>query len=234
MNWTKINLLCTLSTLLLSVWRNDCAAGIVAYNNFSVGDTYLNQGSWQGSSDDMEVMLAQRFTPTASGKVEKLELAMRFTDRWRPFDDNNLDELALSIVQGHSGSPGTNVLWSQTYTGNVPHGRGVISFDVVAGPVLQAGAKYWITSRSTSFGFRPHGWSSADAAIEPLGAFNIRASSGFIQGQWAIADPTTRPFVFERTLRVTLVPEPIVGAMLVVGAAVIFAYRRSCLLRAWS
>src|SRR5690606_3102151 len=149
-----------------------CFADFITYNNLGVNPIYQSVGTWQGSAEGPyeEAMAAQRFTANIGGRLTKIETGMRFNPPGEGFTFvRNVDDVTFSLVGDDNGKPGTQVLWSQNYLGNVPTVFGAIaSFNVQAGPALMSGSKYWVISRSTSIGSTPHVWWLANPpASEP-------------------------------------------------------------------
>ena len=199
-----------------------CAsAGVIVFNNFAPDGSYANHGNWQGSFDNYEIMLAQRFQPSHGGRLEEIALGMT-----RSFFAGNVDELTLTIIPEENGRPGITPLWQQTYVSALTNYLGAIAeFPVAGGPILEAGTKYWVTSRSTSIGFRPHTWwESRLSNQEPRGLLNIRGGGVFPENVWTIRAPVQTSGSNSFAMRIEVVPEPATYSLaalsaLLVGAA---------------
>jgi hypothetical protein len=206
----------------IAVCSSSCAAGVIAYNSFGPNDSYSFSGNWQGSFFDHEMMLAQRFTPSVGGPLDKIELGLFFHAPSSERNAENVDELTLSLVADVNGKPGTQELWSQFYAGNSPTEHGpVASFDVAAGPTLNAGTMYWLTSRSTPVGFTPHVWDRSLTPHEPLALHYIRGGGPTLEGVWTVH--TDSPGF---AMRVTLIPEPAAAALMLAATVTLVAIRR--------
>ena len=227
MTLTQLKLTFLTAVLGAFVCASNGSASAIAYNSFGPNDTYESYGNWQGSDFFGETKLSQRFTPQASGVLNKIELGFFFTPpELGGITEQNVDELTLALVPDVNEYPGTQVLWSQFYAGNSPTDFGsVANFDVIDGPTLEAGTKYWLISRSALVGYRPHSWYRAPSSDVPLPSpepFAI-ANPQTAGGQWV---RLTWPHDPGFALRVTVVPEPAAAALMIAASATLLAIRR--------
>ncbi|MBL9165912.1 MAG: PEP-CTERM sorting domain-containing protein [Planctomycetaceae bacterium] len=167
--------------------------------------------------------------------MTKIETGMRFNVPGIASPHNlNVDDLTLSIVRDDNGKPGTQILWSQNYIDNVPTGLGCIaSFNVEGGLTLETGSKYWVVSRSTSVGTTPHTWYFANLpASEPYAVYYFRSNNSSIPtGEWLVNGAPGLPSrLIERTLTVTVIPEPAAAALMLAASAALIAVRRRTIL----
>jgi hypothetical protein len=223
MTSTRTRFISTATVLLVAICGDRCFADFIAYNNFGTNPIYQPIATWQGSWDSEEGMTAQRFNAKVGGRMTKLETGMTFSPT---LHELNVDDITLSLVPDDNGKPGTQVLWSQNYICNVPTIFGSIaSFDVEGGPNLTAASKYWVMSRSTSIGRGPHAWSFANQpASEPYAYYYFR-SNIFTTGEWVV--PQEPPaYRYERTLRITVIPEPSAAALMLAASATLLTVRR--------
>lgn len=230
MTSTHMRLISAATAILIVVCGGRCFADFIAYNNFGVNPIYQSVGTWQGSSGLDEAMQAQRFTANLGGQLTKIETGMRFNSPGQGLSfASNVDRLTFSLVPDDNGKPGTQELWSQNYGGNVPTVFGAIaSFNVLAGPTLVPGSKYWLISRSTSIGSTPHVWWLANPpANEPYAYYYLRGAT-IPTGEWVVnRGPSTSPRGNERALRVSvMIPEPTAAALMLAASATLLTVRR--------
>ena len=229
MTSTQMRFISLATVALINLCGGRCFADVIAFDNLGANQRYTKLGVAQGSSDSEEDMLAQRFTAKVGGRMTKIETGMNFNVPGIASPRNlNVDDLTLSVVRDDNGKPGTQVLWSQNYIDNVPTGWGrIASFNVEGGPTLETGSKYWVVSRSTSIGRAPHTWYMANRPVsEPYAVYYFR-SNIFTTGEWVVGGVAgTPPRLFERTLRVTVIPEPAAAALMIVASATLLAVRR--------
>jgi hypothetical protein len=219
---TQLKFILAASAVCLALFERPSTAGVVAFNNFGPNDTYRNEGVWQGTLFPQEVMSAQRFTPSVSGSLVRLELGLIFHAPASEDTRDIVDELTLSLVADVDGKPGTQALWSQLYVDQSPIEFGhVAGFDVIAGPSLTADTKYWLISKSPSTGSTPHTWFGALGPHEPSAMQFIRSASGHPLGVWNVF--TDSPGL---ALRVTVIPEPAAAALMLAASAALLAFRR--------
>lgn len=224
MNSSRLKHIFLATCVAVVVSTGSCTAGVVAFDNFGPNDSYDSWGNCQGSAFLDEMMLAQRFTPEFSGVLDKFELGFFYVGGLSAETMGNVDELTLALVPDVNGEPGTQELWAQIYLDKSPTNYGyVATFDVAGGPTLEAGTKYWLTSRSTSIGFRPHSWYRAPAPSEPLGLYYIRSEWPEGVGKWHTIPPTDGHGF---ALRVTVIPEPAAPTLMLAASAALVAMRR--------
>ncbi len=218
--------------MLLSVaCGSQCAAEVIAYDN--IGPVSRRQGYYLGSGNNIsgEAKLAQRFTPTTSGQLSKLELTMYFM----PFENSalqlkNIDELTLSIVPDENGKPGATNLWSEVFI-NKTEVSGIYpsSFNVANGLSLDEGKNYWLVAATTSEGMFPYTWWLDGSENRGTTAQNfIKAPAGAVTGEWLVNyqwNPQVKPP--QLGLRVSVhVPEPAAAALMIIASATLLTVRR--------
>lgn len=223
---TQLKFILAASTICVALFERPSTAGVVAFNNFGPNDSYQNAGNWQGSLFNDEMMLAQRFIPSVSGPLGKLELGLFFLGPVSEDTSANVDELTLSVVADVNNEPGAQELWSQLYVDKSPTEFGhVAGFEVNAGPSLTAGTKYWLISKSPSTGTTPHTWYRSPGPHEPLAVQHIRSEVGHPLGVWNVfADSPGF------ALRVTVIPEPAAASLMLAASASLLAMRRRTIL----
>ena len=84
--------------------------------------------------------------------------------------------------------------------------------------------KYWVTSRSTSIGSRPHTWwESKLSNVEPRGLLNIRGGGVFPENVWTLRAPVQIPGSNSFAMRVEVVPEPTTSSLAALSALLVVA-----------
>ncbi|MGC8669497.1 MAG: choice-of-anchor R domain-containing protein [Chthonomonadales bacterium] len=118
-------------------------AQIVVFNNFGPGDAY-NTGTGWTLGTGSNYIVGEQFTPSASGTLDKIELALGLMD--------GLNSAKVYLVADSSGQPGATVLenWTTTSMGVFGHNNPLLVFNSAAHPSLTSGTPYWIYVDATT------------------------------------------------------------------------------------
>ena len=174
------------------------AASTVVYNNLGPNDSYSNQGMAIGNAGSNTFAWGGNFQPSSGGNLSDLWLPM-FTAVYPA------DPLVLSLRADSAGLPGT-VLWSETVTDGLPLSDSVFHLDIIGGPLLSAGTRYWLTAEGTSTPFHFVNWH--DSGIGEIGMV-AQSMNG---GAWQVFGGSQTP-----GMKVGVVPEPSVLVLLGMG-----------------
>ncbi len=215
------------------VCAGNCAAGLVAYSNLGTPIAGAVLGViptvFYG---ERELIRAQRFTPTTSGRLSRLELLMDFATQRYVGRPRNIDQLTLRLVTEENGLPSNTELWSQLFVDQsfrstgFPDASSISSFDVDAGLTLQEGMHYWLTATAISIGDTPYVWHYTSADVEPRGRYFVRGNEPDALGRWLVTPGVPNG---ELGLRVTVIPEPAAAALMLAASATLLAVRRRIL-----
>ena len=230
---TSTNIKLILAVVILSVAASpaQCVAEIIAFSNYDPGLAY-DSGAWVvGPIGSGEYKLAQRFTPSVTGKLSRLDLLLKFNPA--TYLGANFDELTLRIVSDENGLPAGAELWSQTYineTTRIQDDFSSSSFGAANGIELEQGAQYWLTATTIprALTSAPYRWSFTDTGKnEPRAKYYIRSvpNGQWPVGQW-IVNQYHDVYPFEFGLRVSVIPEPAAAALTLAASAALLVVRR--------
>lgn len=199
---------CLVAALALSA-RSASAAAIV-FDTFGPGDTF-DPGPF--GVDGSGVFQAFLFSPTATGTLEQITVALGRTDALQATTTFNLYQDA------GGGSLGA-LIESFSVTNSVapdntsPFTGATVTFGSLLAPVLTSGATYWLSFTE------PEAANGATSLwfINSIGASGTRLTSALP------AAPNVMPAF---RVEVTAVPEPATSALVLVGALVAFRARRA-------
>jgi hypothetical protein len=228
----NLKLILAVAMLCLAARSSQCVAEVIAFSNYDPGSVY-NSGGWVigPAAGPYEFKLAQRFTPSVTGRLSKLDLLLEFNPV--NYQGLNVDELTLRIVSDENGIPAGAELWSQTYFNEatrVQDDSSSSSFDAANGIELKQGAQYWLTATTIqgALALGPYRWWFTDTGKnEPRATYYIR---GVQNGQWPVGQWIVNQYYdqypFEFGLRVTIIPEPAAPALMLAASATLVAVRR--------
>jgi len=191
---------------------SSAGAQIVVFNNFGPGDAYSTSLGWpEGTAFGTSYIQGEQFMPSASGKLDKIELALGLI--------SGTNFAKVYLVGDSSGQPDTgNVLESWTTTSMGPFGSNnpPLVFPSVAHPMLGNGTPYWIyvdATGNTPITYAVWNWNSTNGT----GNHAKSTNSGVT---WFVANGTQGAF------RVTVqspggaTPVPAAPVVSAIGAAV--------------
>jgi hypothetical protein len=167
-------------------------AGVVAYNNLGPGDSYINWGTWFGTTPGGPTYVAAaQFTSAASGNLSGLTLGM-----FHNIGNNNVTLSLRSDAGGQLGS----TLWSGSYSACLETYGDVFRLASLGGPMLTAGSTYWLQASTDSSSMQI--WESNNQGIQGLmgrqdcGQWNIWTGTSYamrveVDGPAAVPEPGT-------------------------------------------
>ena len=191
---------------------SSAGAQLVVFNNFGPGDTYdTTTGLTEGV---MGVIQGVQFVPSASGKLDKIELALSLVQ--------GTNSALVYLVGDSSGQPDTgNVLeiWTTNSMGPIGSNNPLLVFPSVWHPMLSNGTPYWIYVDVTA---HPATWAVWN--WNTTGGMGNLATSFNYGWSWSVSPQTQGAF------RVTVkgpavppgkaVPVPAAPVVSAIGAAV--------------
>jgi hypothetical protein len=196
--------LIVLSLSILTATVVTASAEITVFSNLGPGGTFDNSGTWLGAdvNFDSANFVAQSFVPSTSGKLARIEAALRMIT-----STPASNQVTLSLLPSASYElPILEPIWTQTFTGQVVQGAfhtTLSSFSVANGPVLTAGVQYWLYVETPLLEVRPMIWSSGFEGVNPIRDRYIAPIGS--SGNW-------QPVTLDqpgRALQISIVPEPV-------------------------
>jgi hypothetical protein len=187
---------------------SSAGAQLVVFNNFGPGDTYdTTTGLTEGV---MGVIQGVQFVPSASGKLDKIELALSLVQ--------GTNSALVYLVGDSSGQPDTgNVLeiWTTTSMGPIGSNNPLLVFPSVWHHMLSNGTPYWI-------------YVDTNLSFSTVATWNQNTTNGM--GMWAQRANSLTPWSVQNqtqgAFRVTVqgpgsaTPVPAAPVVSAIGAAV--------------
>ena len=176
----------------------------VVYNNFGAGDSYNTATGWTVSTTPIDQKVAQQFTPSGTGVLTSIEVAMGLVQGVNHFD--------LALLTDSSNTPGSVIeSWSvDNAMGTFGSNNVPIFLASALNPLISVGTPYWIaigTSTQTwsAWNWNDQGATGLLASGSNGGSFNPPANNTL--GAMRV------------TVRPSAVPEPSSMALLFGGGA---------------
>ena len=124
------------------------AAPVVIHNTFGPGDSFINGLGWAAADpgNGANYVSAERFSPSSSGLLDSVTLALRVSALQSPFEPQS--QIRLSILSDADGLPGALLDYAVVdlttgFPGD-PSPAELVSFQFGVDTPLLAGAHYWL------------------------------------------------------------------------------------------
>jgi len=161
---------------------SSAGAQLVVFNNFGLSDAYDTTTGW--TEGVQGVIQGVQFVPSASGKLDKIELALSLVQ--------GPNSALVYLVGDSSGQPDTgNVLeiWTTTSMGQIGNNNPPLVFPSVWHHMLSNGTPYWIYVDVTA---HPATWAAWN--LNTAGGMGNLATSFNHGWSWSVSPQTQGAF----------------------------------------